>query len=88
MKRPRPVQTAHDTEGQCRVDDKVNFRFTLLNSVDSHLYELDKRMPCPVNHGTGSDDVLLQEASKICREFTEGQQGEGQFSAVALCKAT
>ncbi|KAB0368280.1 hypothetical protein FD755_020046 [Muntiacus reevesi] len=57
------IQAAHDAvaqEGQCRVDDKVNFHFILFNNVDGHLYELDGRMPFPVNHGTSSEDSLLQ----------------------------
>ncbi|XP_078223453.1 ubiquitin carboxyl-terminal hydrolase isozyme L1 isoform X3 [Callithrix jacchus] len=69
------------------VDDKVNFHFILFNNVDGHLYELDGRMPFPVNHGTSSEDTLLQDAAKVCREFTEREQGEVRFSAVALCKA-
>ncbi|XP_054579825.1 ubiquitin carboxyl-terminal hydrolase isozyme L1 isoform X1 [Eptesicus fuscus] len=84
------IQTAHDAvaqEGQCRVDDKVNFHFILFNNVDGHLYELDGRMPFPVNHGTSAEDSLLQDAAKVCREFTEREQGEVRFSAVALCKA-
>nr|XP_008541430.1 PREDICTED: ubiquitin carboxyl-terminal hydrolase isozyme L1 isoform X1 [Equus przewalskii] len=84
------IQAAHDAvaqEGQCRVDDKVNFHFILFNNVDGHLYELDGRMPFPVNHGTSSEDLLLQDAAKVCREFTEREQGEVRFSAVALCKA-
>uniref|UniRef100_A0A8C9UN85 Ubiquitin carboxyl-terminal hydrolase n=1 Tax=Spermophilus dauricus TaxID=99837 RepID=A0A8C9UN85_SPEDA len=69
------------------VDDKVNFHFILFNNVDGHLYELDGRMPFPVNHGTSSEGSLLQDAAKVCREFTEREQGEVRFSAVALCKA-
>uniref|UniRef100_A0A7N5P4Z6 Ubiquitin carboxyl-terminal hydrolase n=1 Tax=Ailuropoda melanoleuca TaxID=9646 RepID=A0A7N5P4Z6_AILME len=42
------------------VDDKVNFHFILFNNVDGHLYELDGRMPFPVNHGASSEDSLLQ----------------------------
>ncbi|XP_011804444.1 PREDICTED: ubiquitin carboxyl-terminal hydrolase isozyme L1 isoform X2 [Colobus angolensis palliatus] len=84
------IQAAHDAvaqEGQCRVDDKVNFHFILFNNVDGHLYELDGRMPFPVNHGASSEGTLLQDAAKVCREFTEREQGEVRFSAVALCKA-
>lgn len=29
----------------------------------------------------------FQDAAKVCREFTEREQGEVRFSAVALCKA-
>ncbi|KAB0372628.1 hypothetical protein FD755_015381 [Muntiacus reevesi] len=87
---PEDRAKSHDAvaqEGQCRVDDKVNFHFILFNNVDGHLYELDGRMPFPVNHGTSSEDSLLQDAAKVCREFTAREQGEVRFSAVALCKA-
>ncbi|XP_036099677.1 ubiquitin carboxyl-terminal hydrolase isozyme L1-like [Molossus molossus] len=84
------IQAAHDAvaqEGQCRVDDKVNFHFILFNNVDGHLYELDGRMPLPVNHGSSADDSLLQGAAEVCRESTEREQGEVRCSAVALRKA-
>eukprot|EP00070_Physeter_catodon_P025101 XP_023988532.1 ubiquitin carboxyl-terminal hydrolase isozyme L1-like [Physeter catodon] len=58
----KAIQAAHDAvaqEGQCRVDDKVNFHFILFNDVDGHLYELDGRMLFPVNHGTSSEGSLL-----------------------------
>lgn len=29
----------------------------------------------------------LQDAARVCREFTEREKGEVRFSAVALCKA-
>uniref|UniRef100_A0A8C0FVX2 Ubiquitin carboxyl-terminal hydrolase n=1 Tax=Chelonoidis abingdonii TaxID=106734 RepID=A0A8C0FVX2_CHEAB len=67
--------------------DKVNFHFILFVNVDGHLYELDGRMPFPVNHGESSDDLLLKGSAKICRQFTERERGEVRFSAVALCKS-
>uniref|UniRef100_A0A2K5F4I5 Ubiquitin carboxyl-terminal hydrolase n=1 Tax=Aotus nancymaae TaxID=37293 RepID=A0A2K5F4I5_AOTNA len=84
------IQAAHDAvaqEGQCQVGDKVNFHFILFNNVDGHLYELDGRMPFPVNYGASSEDTWLQDAVKVCREFTKREQGEVRFSAVAFCKA-
>ncbi|KFO32875.1 Ubiquitin carboxyl-terminal hydrolase isozyme L1 [Fukomys damarensis] len=85
---PFPVNHGTSSEDSLlQVDDKVNFHFILFNNVDGHLYELDGRMPFPVNHGTSSEDSLLQDAAKVCREFTEREQGEVRFSAVALCKA-
>uniref|UniRef100_A0A8B9PBT9 ubiquitinyl hydrolase 1 n=1 Tax=Apteryx owenii TaxID=8824 RepID=A0A8B9PBT9_APTOW len=60
----KAIQEVHNSvaqEGQCRVDDNsVNFHFILFVNVDGHLYELDGRMPFPVNHGTSSDDLLLK----------------------------
>lgn len=84
LEKNEAIQAVHDPtaqQGQCRGDDKVNFH------VDGHLYELDGRMPFPVNQGTSSEDSLLQNAAKVCREFTEHEQGKVRFSAVALCKA-
>ncbi|NXE44815.1 UCHL1 hydrolase, partial [Casuarius casuarius] len=87
----KAIQEVHNSvaqEGQCRVDDNsVNFHFILFVNVDGHLYELDGRMPFPVNHGTSSDDLLLKDSAKICRQFTEREKGEVRFSAVAFCKS-
>ncbi|XP_015276318.1 PREDICTED: ubiquitin carboxyl-terminal hydrolase isozyme L1 [Gekko japonicus] len=87
----KAIQEAHNAvaqEGQCRVeDDKVNFHFILFAAVDGHLYELDGRLPFPINHGASSDGTLLKASAKICRQFTEREQGEVRFSAVALCKS-
>ncbi|KAK2120139.1 Ubiquitin carboxyl-terminal hydrolase isozyme L1 [Saguinus oedipus] len=47
----------------------------------------DGRMPFPVNYGASSEDTQLQDAAKVCREFTECEQGEVCFSAVASYKA-
>ncbi|KAI1238264.1 hypothetical protein IHE44_0012982 [Lamprotornis superbus] len=73
----KAIQEVHNSvaqEGQCRVEDNsVNFHFILFVNVDGHLYELDGRMPFPVNHGTSSDDLLLKDSAKICRQFTEPQ---------------
>ncbi|XP_042727367.1 ubiquitin carboxyl-terminal hydrolase isozyme L1 isoform X2 [Lagopus leucura] len=68
-------------------DNSVNFHFILFANVDGHLYELDGRLPFPVNHGTSSDDLLLKDSAKICRQFTEREKGEVRFSAVAFCKS-
>ncbi|XP_069647250.1 ubiquitin carboxyl-terminal hydrolase isozyme L1 [Haliaeetus albicilla] len=87
----KAIQEVHNSvaqEGQCRVEDNsVNFHFILFVNVDGHLYELDGRMPFPVNHGTSSDDLLLKDSAKICRQFTEREKGEVRFSAVAFCKS-
>uniref|UniRef100_A0A8B9D685 Ubiquitin carboxyl-terminal hydrolase n=1 Tax=Anser cygnoides TaxID=8845 RepID=A0A8B9D685_ANSCY len=86
----KAIQEVHNSvaqEGQCRVDDNsVNFHFILFANVDGHLYELDGRMPFPVNHGTSSDDLLLKvrllavsfpenEASKRLRGVLAGYSG-------------
>uniref|UniRef100_A0A663LZJ1 Ubiquitin carboxyl-terminal hydrolase n=1 Tax=Athene cunicularia TaxID=194338 RepID=A0A663LZJ1_ATHCN len=87
----KAIQEVHNSvaqEGQCRVEDNsLNFHFILFVNVDGHLYELDGRMPFPVNHGTSADDLLLKDSAKICRQFTEREKGEVRFSAVAFCKS-
>ncbi|NXS48086.1 UCHL1 hydrolase, partial [Balaeniceps rex] len=87
----KAIQEVHNSvaqEGQCQVEDNsVNFHFILFVNVDGHLYELDGRMPFPVNHGTSSGDLLLKDSAKICRQFTEREKGEVRFSAVAFCKS-
>ncbi|XP_067916229.1 ubiquitin carboxyl-terminal hydrolase isozyme L1 [Heterodontus francisci] len=85
------IRAAHDAtaeEGECRVQgDGTNFHFITFVGVDGHLYELDGRMPFPIDQGETSNDGLLQESAKICRQFMERDQGEVRFTAVALCKA-
>ncbi|KAG8134850.1 putative Ubiquitin carboxyl-terminal hydrolase protein [Naja naja] len=87
----KAIQEVHNAvaqEGQCRAeDDKVNFHFILFASVGGHLYELDGRMPFPIKHGASSDATMLKASAEICRQFTDREQGEVRFSAVALCKA-
>lgn len=54
FKKNKAIQAACDgmaQEGQCLVDDKVNFCFILFNNMDGHIYELDRRIPLLVNHG-------------------------------------
>uniref|UniRef100_A0A8C4VV27 Ubiquitin carboxyl-terminal hydrolase n=2 Tax=Testudinoidea TaxID=8486 RepID=A0A8C4VV27_9SAUR len=82
-----PAERAKHLENNKVEEDKVNFHFILFVNVDGHLYELDGRMPFPVNHGESSDDLLLKGSAKICRQFTERERGEVRFSAVALCKS-
>ncbi|XP_062898526.1 ubiquitin carboxyl-terminal hydrolase isozyme L1 [Mobula hypostoma] len=86
------IRAAHDAtadEGECRLhEDGTNFHFITFVGVDGHLYELDGRMPFPIDHGETSKDSLMQDAAKICRQFMERDQGEVRFTAVALCKAS
>ncbi|XP_064419277.1 ubiquitin carboxyl-terminal hydrolase isozyme L1 [Latimeria chalumnae] len=90
LEKNKIIQEAHDAiakEGLCRVEEgSVNFHFITFANIDGNLYELDGRMSFPVNHGSTTKDTLLQDAAKICRQFTEREQGEVRFSAVALCK--
>ncbi|XP_029444724.1 ubiquitin carboxyl-terminal hydrolase isozyme L1 [Rhinatrema bivittatum] len=90
LEKDEAIKAIHDAiaqEGQCRVEDGVNFHFIIFINVEGNLYELDGRMPFPVNHGSTSEKSLLQDAAKICRQFTSREKGEVRFSAVALSKA-
>ncbi|XP_067855174.1 ubiquitin carboxyl-terminal hydrolase isozyme L1 [Heptranchias perlo] len=86
------IRAAHDAtaeEGECRVhEDGTNFHFITFVGIDGHLYELDGRMPFPIDQGETANDGLLQDSAKICREFMERDRGEVRFTAVALCKAS
>ncbi|XP_043548257.1 ubiquitin carboxyl-terminal hydrolase isozyme L1 [Chiloscyllium plagiosum] len=92
LEQNQEIKSAHDAtaqEGECQVhEDGTNFHFITLVGVDEHLYELDGRMPFPIDHGETSNDQLLQDSAKICRQFMERDQGEVRFTAVALSKAS
>ncbi|NP_001090126.1 ubiquitin C-terminal hydrolase L1 S homeolog [Xenopus laevis] len=90
LEKNEAIKSAHNSvaaEGQCRENSDVNFHFILFTAVDGHLYELDGRLPSPVEHDPTSEGTLLKDAAKICRQFTEREQGEVRFSAVALSKS-
>lgn len=90
LEKNEDIQAVHDAvaqEGQCRVEASLNFHFIIFINMDGNLYELDGRMPFPVKHGSTSENSLLQDAAKICSQFTGREKGEVRFSAVALCKA-
>ncbi|XP_053314380.1 ubiquitin carboxyl-terminal hydrolase isozyme L1 [Spea bombifrons] len=90
LEKNEAIQSAHNSvaaEGQCRVNEDVSFHFILFTAVDGHLYELDGRIPVPVDHGPTSEESLLKDAAKICHQFTEREKGEVRFSAVALSKS-
>ncbi|KAM4706855.1 ubiquitin carboxyl-terminal hydrolase isozyme L1 [Discoglossus pictus] len=91
LEKNEAIKSVHDAvaaEGQCRENENVNFHFILFTAVDGHLYELDGKIPVPVKHGDTSEDSLLKDATKICRQFTEREKGEVRFSAVALSKTS
>ncbi|GCB64759.1 ubiquitin carboxyl-terminal hydrolase isozyme L1 isoform X2 [Scyliorhinus torazame] len=92
LEKNEKIRAAHDVtaeEGECQVhEDGTNFHFITFVGVDGHLYELDGRMPFPIDQGETSNDGLLQDSAKICRQFMERDQGEVRFTAVALCKAS
>lgn len=87
----KALQAAHNAiaaEGQCRPnEDGVHFHLVVFTAVNGHLYELDGLTAKPIDHGAISEKALLEDAGKICKQFTEREPGEVRFSSVALVKA-
>ncbi|XP_023949033.1 ubiquitin carboxyl-terminal hydrolase isozyme L3 [Bicyclus anynana] len=74
-------------EGQTNTpsaDEPVNHHFITFVHKDGALYELDGRKPFPINHGSTTADSLLEDASKICKEFMARDPEEVRFTVVAL----
>uniref|UniRef100_A0A4D5RA75 Ubiquitin carboxyl-terminal hydrolase n=1 Tax=Scolopendra viridis TaxID=118503 RepID=A0A4D5RA75_SCOVI len=77
----------HAQEGQTSAPNPmqpVNLHFVTFVNVENTLYELDGRKPFPIVHGPTSDDSLLEDASKVCKQFMERDPKEVNFSVVAL----
>ncbi|KAG8591008.1 hypothetical protein GDO81_007011 [Engystomops pustulosus] len=85
------LRSAHNSiaaEGQCRPnEDGIHFHLVVFTAVNGHLYELDGLTGKPIDHGPTSEGKLLEDAGKICKQFTEREHGDVRFSAVALVKA-
>ncbi|KAM3936852.1 ubiquitin carboxyl-terminal hydrolase isozyme L1 [Leptodactylus fuscus] len=85
----RSAHNAIAAEGHCRPnEDGVHFHFVVFTAVNGHLYELDGLTGKPIDHGTISDGKLLQDAGKVCKQFTEREHGDVRFSSVALVKSS
>ncbi|XP_028035042.1 ubiquitin carboxyl-terminal hydrolase [Bombyx mandarina] len=74
-------------EGQTNTpsaEDPVNHHFISFVHKDGALYELDGRKAFPVNHGPTSQETLLEDAAKICKEFMARDPNEVRFTVIAL----
>ncbi|XP_026494749.1 ubiquitin carboxyl-terminal hydrolase isozyme L3-like [Vanessa tameamea] len=74
-------------EGQTNTpsaEDPVNHHFITFVHKDGVLYELDGRKAFPINHGKTTPDSMLEDASKICKEFMSRDPDEVRFTVVAL----
>lgn len=74
-------------EGQTNTpsaEDPVNHHFITFVQKDGALYELDGRKAFPINHGATSEDTLLEDAAKICKEFMARDPEEVRFTVIAL----
>ncbi|KAM9330402.1 ubiquitin carboxyl-terminal hydrolase isozyme L1 [Gastrophryne carolinensis] len=85
----KALLSAHNavaSEGQCRPSEDVHFHIVVFTAVNGHLYELDGLTDKPIDHGATSEDSLLQDAAKICKQYTEREAGDVRFTAVAFVK--
>lgn len=81
------LHEASAQEGQTEApdaDQDANLHFVTFVCVDGNLYELDGRKSEPINHGSTSDETLLEDASKICKNFMERDPENVNFTVLAL----
>lgn len=84
------VASAHAelaNEGQSAApgaDEPVVHHFVCFVHCEGRLYELDGRKLFPVDHGPSSPDTLLRDAAEVCRQFTQRDPDEVDFTVVAL----
>ncbi|XP_041975387.1 ubiquitin carboxyl-terminal hydrolase isozyme L3 [Aricia agestis] len=77
-------------EGQTNTpsaEDPVNHHFITFVHRDGALYELDGNKAFPINHGPTTEDSLLEDAAKVCKEFMARDPTEVRFTVVALTAA-
>lgn len=65
-------------------DDVVIHHFITLIHKDGALYELDGRKSFPINHGPTTENSLLEDAAKVCKEFMARDPSEVRFTVMAL----
>eukprot|EP01071_Lankesteria_metandrocarpae_P003742 Lankesteria_metandrocarpae@DN315_c0_g1_i1.p1 len=76
-----------ETEGQSHVpahEQKVREHFTALVEKDGDIYELDGRMPGPINHGSSKGDFPRQGLTVLRKEYMDDKD-DIKFSLLALC---
>ncbi|XP_067122785.1 ubiquitin carboxyl-terminal hydrolase isozyme L3-like [Centruroides vittatus] len=81
------LHEASAQEGQTEAPDAeedVNLHFVTFVCIDGNLYELDGRKSVPINHGSCSDETLLEDASKVCKSFMERDPENVNFTVLAL----
>lgn len=76
------------TEGQSEQTADVDSHFICFSHVDGNLYELDGRKQFPINHGTTSSSMILEDACKVIKQFMDRQPNEVRFTIIALCKSS
>lgn len=84
------LEAAHATaanDGDTAVpgaDDEINLHFVALVNIEGRLLELDGRKKGPVDHGSTSDETLLQDCAHVVRNLVE-MTNSCSFSMLALC---
>lgn len=77
-------------EGQTKApeeNERVLYHFVAFVHKDGDLYELDGRKSFPINHGRTSDDTLLEDAAKVCKQYIDRDPEALFFTVVALTAA-
>uniref|UniRef100_A0A1I8A297 Ubiquitin carboxyl-terminal hydrolase n=1 Tax=Steinernema glaseri TaxID=37863 RepID=A0A1I8A297_9BILA len=65
------------------LEDKVEHHFICYVNHDGKLLEIDSRMPCPRECGSTSQETLIKDAGKVCRELMD-KMDNTSFAAMAL----
>ncbi|XP_008558674.1 ubiquitin carboxyl-terminal hydrolase [Microplitis demolitor] len=65
-------------------NEPVYHHFVAFVEKDGSLYELDGCKSIPINHGSTTQETLLTDAAKICREYMARDPDEVRFTMIAL----
>ncbi|KNC97438.1 uncharacterized protein SPPG_07360 [Spizellomyces punctatus DAOM BR117] len=82
------LASVHDEssqEGQTAApprEQDIDTHFICFVQKDGHLYEMDGRKPCPINHGDCGD--LLLDSVKVIKQFMERDPDNLNFTVIAL----
>lgn len=74
-------------EGQTEapnLEDRVNHHFIAFIHKDGELFELNGSKSFPIKHGPTTEDNLLNDAAKVCKEFMARDPEEVRFTVIAL----
>ncbi|XP_072763913.1 ubiquitin carboxyl-terminal hydrolase isozyme L3 [Anoplolepis gracilipes] len=79
------MESAQEGQTEAPTEDmEVYHHFVAFVHKDGSLYELDGRKLFPINHGPTTPETLLDDATRVCKEFMERDPTEVRFTVVAL----
>ncbi|XP_053602431.1 ubiquitin carboxyl-terminal hydrolase-like [Plodia interpunctella] len=79
----KEIMLIGNAEGN-EANDVVNNHFVTFVHKDGRLFELDGRKALPIDHGETTQETLLEDAAKVCRQFVEREPDNIGFTVVAL----